>query len=115
MPADWYCEINGVKLGPITSAELKQLAQSGKLQPDHPVWKEGMQQTVPARTVKGLFGAAPANSAADTARQLAAVMAPQHEDDLPEFEMVAEENKEQDLPEFEMIDERMRRFLNYYY
>ena len=55
MPADWYCEINGVKIGPMTSVDLKKMAQSGKLRPAHAVWKEGMQKSVQASTVKGLF------------------------------------------------------------
>ena len=53
MPADWYCEIDGEQHGPVTSLELKQLATDGKLQPSHPVWKEGMQKKVPAQSVKG--------------------------------------------------------------
>ena len=55
MTADWYCEINGEQHGPVTSAQLRQLAVARKLQPSHPVWKEGMQKKVQARTVKGLF------------------------------------------------------------
>lgn len=116
MAADWYCEIDGEQYGPVSSAELKHLAKAGKLQPAHPVWKEGMQVTVQARTVKGLFDAAPvaapaaappaaSNGGADaTARQLASALEPDKSEDLPEFELIAPEpKKEEHLIEFEMV------------
>jgi hypothetical protein len=58
----WFCEIDGQQHGPLTPPQLKELVQSGRLQPAHPVWREGMQNRVPARTVKGLFDAAPAGT-----------------------------------------------------
>ena len=57
MVADWYCVIDNRQFGPITAVQLKQLATTGKLQPSHLVWKEGMQNRVPAQSVKGLFDA----------------------------------------------------------
>jgi hypothetical protein len=56
MTPDWYYEIEGKAAGPVTAAQLKQLAVGGKLQADHLVWKKGMPKKVPARLVKGLFG-----------------------------------------------------------
>src|SRR5260370_13595933 len=94
MAADWYCDINGEQHGPLTAVQLKQLAVAGKLQPAHPVWKEGMTQRVPAKSVKGLFDspAEAATPAAGGAKQSAAAPAakPKEEEDLVEFEMVEE-------------------------
>src|SRR5262245_33142847 len=56
MVAEWYCEIEGKEHGPLTAVQLKQLATSGRLQPAHPIWKNGMHKKVPAKAVKGLFG-----------------------------------------------------------
>jgi len=64
MVADWYCVIDNRQFGPITAVQLKHLATTGKLQPSHLVWKEGMQNRVPAQSVKGLFGAGAAAKAA---------------------------------------------------
>ena len=97
MPADWFCEINGEKHGPITAGDLKKLADSGKLQPSHPVWRQGMQKKVLAQSVKGLFD----DGAAAAARQLAAVTAT---DELPELEMVAPEKAKEELPEFDLVE-----------
>jgi hypothetical protein len=60
MGLEWYYQQNGQKHGPISGASLKQLAAAGKLQPTDHVWKEGMTKWLPARSVKGLFPAAPA-------------------------------------------------------
>jgi GYF domain 2 len=63
MVADWYCVIDNRQIGPITAPQLKHLAMTGKLQPSHLVWKEGMQNRVPAQSVKGLFEAGAAAKA----------------------------------------------------
>lgn len=55
MAAEWFCEIDGRQLGPVTPGQLKLLAVAGKLLPTHPVWKHGMQKKVQARIVQGLF------------------------------------------------------------
>jgi hypothetical protein len=60
MGQEWYYQQNGQKHGPISGASLKQLAAAGKLQPTDLIWKEGMAKWVSARSVKGLFPAAPA-------------------------------------------------------
>ena len=43
------------KIGPITDADLKQLAISGNLSPSDQVWKEGMAGWTTAGNLKGLF------------------------------------------------------------
>lgn len=55
MAAVWYYLKNGQRLGPVSAADLKNLATAGELVPDDPVWKEGMAGWEPARSVKGLF------------------------------------------------------------
>ncbi|MCC7419296.1 MAG: DUF4339 domain-containing protein [Planctomycetaceae bacterium] len=40
--------------GPVSTAELGRLAETGQLKPDDLVWKEGMAKWVPASRVKGL-------------------------------------------------------------
>ena len=104
MAADWYCEIDGVQHGPVTAVQLKQLATDGKLQPAHPVWKEGMQARVPARSVKGLFDSAgQAATPVAEREQSAPAPRPKEEEDLVEFEMVGEEPAA-DLVELEEIE-----------
>ncbi len=52
---DWHYSINGEKLGPVGSAELKRLADAGTLSPSDLVWREGLAAWVAAESVKGLF------------------------------------------------------------
>ena len=133
MPADWFCEIDGEQYGPVTAGQLKQLATIGKLQPTHPVWKQGMPVSVQARTVKGLFDTVPTPSPAEahrpsapteqkpqqgssaeaTARLLSSVLDAEpearqslkKEEELAEFELVAPEpKKEESLVEFELVE-----------
>jgi antitoxin component YwqK of YwqJK toxin-antitoxin module len=55
MTAGWYYAKNKQKVGPLTAAQLKQLARSGELARNDMVWKEGMAKWTPAGQVKGLF------------------------------------------------------------
>lgn len=59
MSAQWYYMLGDKKLGPVTAGQLKQLAQTGQLQPTDKVWKEGMKSWVPAEKVKGLIQTTP--------------------------------------------------------
>jgi hypothetical protein len=56
-PVEWHYTHGDRQAGPIPSAELKQLADAGELLPNDLVWREGMEQWVAARNVKGLFEA----------------------------------------------------------
>ena len=58
MGQEWYYRQNGQKNGPISGAEMKQLAAAGKLQAADMIWKQGMEKWVPASSVTGLFPAA---------------------------------------------------------
>jgi len=51
----WYYRLMGEKLGPISSSELKQLAESGKVAPDTVVRKGLDGDWVLAEKVRGLF------------------------------------------------------------
>jgi hypothetical protein len=53
--SEWHYSSNGQQLGPVTSAQLKQLVGSGQLQATDMVWKDGMADWAPAGRIKGLF------------------------------------------------------------
>jgi hypothetical protein len=55
MADEWYYTIQGQQLGPVSTAELQQLAAQRRLQPTDLVWKEGMAKWVPAANTQGLF------------------------------------------------------------
>jgi len=73
-PIEWFYAHGDRQAGPIPSAELKHLADAGALLPDDLVWREGMEQWVAARNVKGLFDAT-LPKAADTPSKAAAPFA----------------------------------------
>lgn len=54
-PIDWYYARENKQMGPVSSAELKRLAADGELQPDDLVWREGLTEWAPARSVRSLF------------------------------------------------------------
>jgi len=51
----WYYARGEQEKGPITTVQIKALAAAGKLQTEDFVWKEGMDNWVPAGEVPGLF------------------------------------------------------------
>jgi uncharacterized membrane protein YjgN (DUF898 family) len=53
---EWYYLSGGKQLGPVSAAQLKELAAGGRLQPTDMIWKEGLPQWIAANSVKGLFG-----------------------------------------------------------
>ena len=55
MADQWYFAWGQNKLGPYTSAEMRVLAASGRLQPQDTVWKEGVDAGVAASRIKNLF------------------------------------------------------------
>lgn len=59
---DWYYAHAGEQFGPYSAADIKRLADSGKLLPEDLVWREGMEEWIAARKVKGLFGEGPAGA-----------------------------------------------------
>ncbi|MDO5687468.1 MAG: DUF4339 domain-containing protein [Neisseria sp.] len=59
MSTQWYYTENGQQQGPVGAQELRARAESGRLLPTDLVWREGMENWVEARRVKGLLPAAP--------------------------------------------------------
>lgn len=59
MAGDWYYLIDGEQIGPVPTADLKELAETGVLHPSDLVWKEGMPDWKPAAQVPGLLSAQP--------------------------------------------------------
>jgi hypothetical protein len=60
MADKWYFAKGETKLGPYSSAQLKELADNGKILPSDMVWKEGIEKGVLAAKVKYLFSVPPA-------------------------------------------------------
>jgi hypothetical protein len=59
MPAgNWYYTVSGERRGPVSEAELRQMAAKGSLTPTELVWTDGMKDWTPAAQVSGLFAAA---------------------------------------------------------
>jgi hypothetical protein len=53
----WYYARGETEKGPLSTAQIKALAAAGKLRPDDYVWKEGMDNWLPAAEVPDLFPA----------------------------------------------------------
>ena len=70
----WYYARNDQQFGPVSAAELKQLADGGNLAPDDLLWREGMDAWTTAINLRGLFGDDPfAGKATVAVGQLATV------------------------------------------
>ncbi len=57
MASNWFCKISGENIGPMSSKELKAMAEAGQLTPEHLVRRGKDGKWVPAIRVGGLFGA----------------------------------------------------------
>ncbi len=64
MSEQWYYARDGQRHGPVPEEELRQLAAAGKVRPADLIWKEGMTEWVPARSVQRLFAEASSPGAA---------------------------------------------------
>ena len=53
MASEWYYRVNDETLGPLSSGQLRSLAQSGTVEQDTFVWKQGLAKWVAARKIKG--------------------------------------------------------------
>ena len=60
MASNWYYVKDGATIGPVSSRQLKQLAENGTLSSSDLVWKDGMKDWQQASQVIGLFEATPA-------------------------------------------------------
>ena len=57
MASEWYYIKNGIQNGPVTSLELKGLAESNLLSRTDLVWKEGMAEWVDRGRAMGAVAA----------------------------------------------------------
>jgi len=74
----WYVVAGSGEKGPFTATQLKSFAAQGKLKPSTRIRKEGMDESVPAKVVKGLFpipGASTTSVAPSTPAQEPVVIA----------------------------------------
>ncbi|MBN1591326.1 MAG: DUF4339 domain-containing protein [Pirellulales bacterium] len=55
----WYYARDDQRFGPLSTADIKRLADRGKLTPHDLVWREGMTDWTEAEQIKGLFQPAP--------------------------------------------------------
>lgn len=55
MSAQWFVELEGQEVGPLTSGQLRELAEAGKVQPGTLLRRSDLSRFVPASKVKGLF------------------------------------------------------------
>ncbi|PHS02898.1 MAG: hypothetical protein COA78_20000 [Blastopirellula sp.] len=53
--AQWFYAEGDIRKGPFSVAELKSIAQSGKVTPESLIWRSGFEEWVTAARVKGLF------------------------------------------------------------
>ncbi|MCG8585073.1 MAG: DUF4339 domain-containing protein [Pirellulales bacterium] len=51
----WHYTVGDDQFGPVTNDELKRLATAGTIKPTDQVWKEGMDDWMPASKVEALF------------------------------------------------------------
>src|SRR5947209_4620266 len=55
MLKQFYVTRNNKRGGPFSATDLRRFAADGQLRPTDTVWKEGMEEPVPAAKVKNLF------------------------------------------------------------
>jgi len=53
--AEWYYSKNEQTFGPLSSSELRKMAEIGGISENDMIWKEGMTNWKPAKEIKGLF------------------------------------------------------------
>ncbi len=59
MARQWYYATGDEQHGPVSAAEMRQLAADGELGPDDLIWTDGMDDWVAARSVSGMSFAPP--------------------------------------------------------
>lgn len=75
MPAEYYYTRDGQRNGPVSGAQLRDLALKGELRPTDLIWSPEKQKWIPAGEIKALF---PAAAPAAPAAQPQAAAAPVH-------------------------------------
>jgi len=59
MPTQWHIARDGTEIGKATSDELRSMARTGALLPSDQVWRDGMSEWRPAKSLSGLFSSEP--------------------------------------------------------
>ena len=72
MATEWFYTRDGKKTGPLSSSDLKELADSGQLLPTDLIWKEGMAKPRPGIEMPKLFSSGETKTDVVTAATLAA-------------------------------------------
>jgi len=54
--SEWYYAKNDRQIGPVTTVSIRQLLASGSLRPTELVWRQGMREWAPVRSVAELAG-----------------------------------------------------------
>jgi uncharacterized RDD family membrane protein YckC len=67
----WYYAEAGQQAGPVDDAQWEQLIESGRIQPDTLVWREGMASWQPYNQVRSATQGAPSSAGTPTATTLA--------------------------------------------
>ena len=83
MSEAWFYQRGDQRLGPVSSQELKRLADTGELQPTDLLWKEGMPKPLAASRAKGLFSAAVHQEATTPPSAASPAPPPLPADDMP--------------------------------
>jgi hypothetical protein len=78
---EWYYSKNDENIGPVSSADLKQLTADGTVSPSDLVWKQDWPEWKPASTVKGLFAASSGSNSPPTASKIAPIPSGRSEDE----------------------------------
>ena len=55
-PARWLYAVSGQSYGPVTTGWMRSMLEARRMSPETPVWREGMDEWVPARSVGELMG-----------------------------------------------------------
>lgn len=55
MDVEWFCQLMGEEVGPLTTAQLIEMAKKHQIDPVDMVRKGRKRQWVPASKIKGLF------------------------------------------------------------
>lgn len=55
----WHYSVGGERFGPVTEAQLRLLAATGRLHPEDMVWRDGMPDWLPASKIPALFNSVP--------------------------------------------------------
>lgn len=63
MNDEWYCDIAGREIGPLSARQLREMAERGQILPSDCVRRGRQGLWTPAQQVKGLFAAMPPQSA----------------------------------------------------